>query len=390
MGESGRIQGRPGGETTVKIPPILLAAVAVALLAGGAFFAVGWMKPGLDPWPETAGAAGKSTLAEAKKRTEALQKGRQKGGGKTENRPGLSGEEGEHRVFVSPTLVFLPENPEPVQPLDRKMKTSDGIEVGWKMKYEFEPDDPAVASADPDEDGFTNLEEFTEGTDPTRKESSPAKETKLRTRAARLAKLKISFAEKSGGIYSIRFQTGSKPKEFKGKKGDVFWLMAGPDTLEGFTDEGKLNAAREKAKGSDLPHHAIPLRFADYEEKIEKVKDAKVGGIEVEMDNSVVTLERKDALPGLHKLIFSPPQRPHSLVWEVGTVKFFTPAGGGKEIGTYQEGETFLYEGKEFAVTSLLEGGKAKLSNLNEPGKTLIVPPEAAEPAAPAPTPPAQ
>ena len=78
------------------------------------------------------------------------------------------------------------------------------------------------------------------------------------------------------------------------------------------------------------------------------------------------------------------------MVWEVGTVKFFTPAGGGKEIGPYQEGETFAYEGKEFAVTSLLEGGKAKLSNLNEPGKTLIVPPEAAEPAAPAPTPPAQ
>ncbi|NDC00614.1 MAG: hypothetical protein EBZ83_04255, partial [Verrucomicrobia bacterium] len=120
-----------------------------------------------------------------------------------------------------------------------------------------------------------------------------------------------------------------------------------------------MNAAREKAKGSGLPAHAIPLRFADYEEKIEKVKDAKVGGIEVEMDNSVVTLERKDALPGLHKLIFSrPPEKPQPLFWEVGTVKFFTPAGGGKEIGRlYQEGETFAYEGKEFAVTSLLEGG---------------------------------
>jgi|GEM_PF-2501692 len=43
----------------------------------------------------------------------------------------------------------------------------DGIPNGWKQQYGLGPFDPAVANADPDGDGFTNLQEYQAGTDPT-------------------------------------------------------------------------------------------------------------------------------------------------------------------------------------------------------------------------------
>jgi beta-glucanase (GH16 family) len=43
----------------------------------------------------------------------------------------------------------------------------DGIPNGWKQQYNFSPFDPTVASADPDGDGMSNLQEYLAGTDPT-------------------------------------------------------------------------------------------------------------------------------------------------------------------------------------------------------------------------------
>jgi hypothetical protein len=43
----------------------------------------------------------------------------------------------------------------------------DGIPNGWKQQYGLDPFDPNVANEDPDGDGFSNLEEFQVGTDPT-------------------------------------------------------------------------------------------------------------------------------------------------------------------------------------------------------------------------------
>jgi len=43
----------------------------------------------------------------------------------------------------------------------------DGIPDSWKIKYGFSVTDPGVASADPDNDGLTNLQEYQLGTDPT-------------------------------------------------------------------------------------------------------------------------------------------------------------------------------------------------------------------------------
>ncbi|MGA2140338.1 MAG: fibronectin type III domain-containing protein [Verrucomicrobiia bacterium] len=42
-----------------------------------------------------------------------------------------------------------------------------GIPNGWKQQYGFDPFDPTADNADPDGDGFTNLQEYLAGTDPT-------------------------------------------------------------------------------------------------------------------------------------------------------------------------------------------------------------------------------
>jgi titin len=48
----------------------------------------------------------------------------------------------------------------------------DGIPNGWKQQYGFDALDPAVADADSDGDGMSNLQEFQAGTDPTNSASA--------------------------------------------------------------------------------------------------------------------------------------------------------------------------------------------------------------------------
>lgn len=362
----------------MKLSSWLLSGVAAAAAAGILYFLAGLLMPGQVSAPEATGGASRPFLAEARKKIEAVQQGRLKLAEMNKELAGLTGKEGEHRVFVSAQLVYLPENAEPVQPLDRKMRTDDGLEVGWKIQYGFDPADPKIKDEDPDGDGFTNLEEFSAKTDPIRKEDSPAKETKLKSRSGEPVALAVSFPEKSGGSYSVRFQVGTKRREYKGKPGDSFWVMAGSDGVEIFSDEGKVKTAQQKAKESGKSSHAIPLRFASYEEKVEKIKDERAGGVEVEVDNSVVVLERKDALMETQRLVFSTPQRPRILSWDVGDIRFFTPASGGVEIGPYRIGELFLFEGKEFAVLDRA-GAKIKLQNRTESQKEPFwVPPDLA------------
>jgi len=289
----------------------------------------------------------------------------------------LPGQEGQHRVFVSAQLVYLPGNPEPVQALDRTMKTEDGIEVGWKMKYGLDPADPEVSGQDPDGDGFTILEEFQAGTDPTNKEDSPAKESKLRARVGETINMAVSFPEKSGGLYTVRFQIANRRKEFKGKPGDSFWVLAGSENLEVFTDETKARQAQQKAKDAGQGGHLIPLQIEGYQEKVEKIKDVTAGGIEVEVDNSELSLRRNDELAGQLRLSFSIPQRPKALSWDVTDIRFYSPVAGVGEIGPFRLGQSFVYEEKKFALMAR-EGAKVQLRDLAGTGeKVFWVPPDA-------------
>jgi len=365
----------------------LLGGAGLALVAGLVFALLGFFMFSPAPSEESVAGATKPWLAEAKKKAEAIGAAREKVVKDSGEFTGLSSLEGGHRVFVSTQLVYLPASAEPVQPLDRKMKTEDGIEVGWKIKHGFDPADPNVRDLDPDGDGFTNGEEFFAKTDPNKKEDSPAKESKLKSRSGEPVPMVLTFPEKSGGTYSIRFQVGGKRREFKGKPNDEFWVMAGPDAIDVFSEESKMVAARAKAKEAGQNNHVIPLKFVSYKEKVEKVKDVKAGGVEVEVDNSFLVLERKDAAAGLHNLTFSTPQRPQTLSWDVGEIRFYTPAGGGVELGPFRVGEKFIFEGNEFSVINR-EGKKIQLRGGAEPGKDgFWVPPEAEFPNSTSPAP---
>jgi len=364
-----------------------LAGVSAAVLT---LFLVGWLLPGGVELPGLVEAKSHPFLAEARKRMESFQilSGGLSGAmRKGIQGYGLTGAEKEHRVFVSPILVYLPKNAEPVQPLDRKMKTDDGIEIGWKMKNGFDPADPGVAEQDPDQDGFTNLEEFAANpqTDPSRKEDSPAKESKLKSRSRSPAPMQVSFVEKLGGDLTIRFQVGQKRAEFKGKVGDVGWIILGPGVLTVFKDQEKMNAAVSKAKEAGQNSHVIPVKILSYLEKIEKIKEAKTGGVEIEKDNSTLLLQRNDALQEQVTLSFSIPTDPRTVIWEVGEIVFFTPSSGGKELGPYRVGEIFTFGEKEFAILKR-EGDKIQLAIRGGPEPRLFwVPPEPA-PRSPAPS----
>jgi hypothetical protein len=106
--------------------------------------------------------------------------------------------------------------------------------------------------------------------------------------------------------------------------------------------------------------------------------------VEVEVDNSVAVVERMDAVTGRQKLVFSTPQRPQVLAWDVGEIRFYTPVAGGTELGPFRVGEIFSFEGKEFAVVGR-EGKKIQLQHRSDPdkGKEFWVPPEATAPSAP-------
>lgn len=352
------------------------AAVGLAILTGAGYLLTGLIQPGQPQAAELAAGSGKAWLADAKRKVQELQTKRDELRQEQSRWSRFQGKEGEHRVFVSAQLVYLPDNPEPVQPLDRRMKTDDGLEIGWKIKYGFDPADPAVAMQDPDGDGFSNLEEYTASppTDPLRKEDSPAKESKLKSRSGDPVSMSLTFPEKSGGLFTIRFQVGAKRRDFKGKPGDRFWLMAGPEGVEVFSEESKMNSAREKAKGAGKNSHVIPCKLLSYQEKIEVIRDVKAGGVEVEVDNSELTLERQDCVPESLKLIFSSPQRPRVLSWDVGEILLHTPAGGGTMLGPFRVGETFSFEGNEFAVVGR-EGKKIQLQNRTDTDrKTFWVP----------------
>src|SRR6476659_10499502 len=90
----------------------------------------------------------------------------------------------------------------------------------WFEKYGLPIEDADVLDQDPDKDGFTNLDEWRGGTDPTKKDSHPDYITKLHLVSATEEPFAYIFASRTKDKFGINSVNENEPTHFL-KVGDV-------------------------------------------------------------------------------------------------------------------------------------------------------------------------
>jgi len=90
----------------------------------------------------------------------------------------------------------------------------------WFEKYGLPIEDADVLDQDPDKDGFTNLDEWQGGTDPTKKDSHPDYTTKLHLVSATEEPFRYIFSSRIKDKFGINTIDQSEPTQFL-KVGDV-------------------------------------------------------------------------------------------------------------------------------------------------------------------------
>jgi hypothetical protein len=339
----------------MKLKPWWVGGGAGLAIFGLVAVAVGFFQPG---WPEPVEippSGGKSSVVEVKQKTAEF---RSKVGKLDESKKKINDELSKHRVFVSRSLVFLPKQAEPVQPLNPDQVTDDGIQVGWKLRYGFSPEDPGVAAQDEDQDGFTNLEEYEKKTNPQDPTSSPPKWDKVRISSVEKKIMVVSLAGKTPGQYTLRFKIGkdSKNVDVSVQIGDKLWVVSassGVKILKGeMTDELKQAVAKMECP------HVIPLIIKDYKEDVGMRMNPNTQ-TENEYDDSMLIIDRQDALGGIVKIMVNYQGLSRGAAWNVGDIRLRSSVPGEGEMGPYREGQTFTYSGQQFAV---MEGSPGKVS----------------------------
>jgi len=327
----------------MKLSPWWVGGVGGLVALGVVGLTFGFFQPGWPDPVETPPGGGKSGAAELKQKandltTKVAELDKKKSGWKDE----LSG----HRVFVSRSLVFLPKESEPVQPLNPAQVTEDGIQVGWKLKYGFSPEDPEVGQQDEDQDGFTNLEEYEKKTDPKDITSSPSKWVKVKIESVDPTKLTVGLSGKSEGRYTLRFKIGPKPKDVDVVVGDKLWVVAAAKGLEILKSDEEV---KSKVGGTNLCPHAIPLLVKEYKEDKGEKMDEKTK-TKNEYDDSMLVLQRLDEINEKFEIKIDERGKSRGVDWSVGDVKFISSIPGEGQMGPYRVGQDFFYAGKNFVL----------------------------------------
>jgi len=112
----------------------------------------------------------------------------------------------------------------------------DGIPDSWALQYGFSPLDSSVANADPDGDGFSNLQEYLAGTDPTNSASA----------------MRITSVTRAGTLNTITWSSVN---------GKTYHLQS-TDTLPGtFTDVAGPDITASGSSTSTNDTTGVPARF---------------------------------------------------------------------------------------------------------------------------------
>ena len=302
---------------------------------------MGFFLPGSLPTQEMPSSSGKSAYVDFTKKSDQVF-GRLESVNKQLNNSEVANIK--HRVFVSRTLVFLPDDKqEPVQPLNRSLKMPDGIEVGWKLDHGFDPSDPELKDTDPDQDGFSNFEEYQKGTDPNDRNSSPSRWVKIKIASVETNSIGIGFSGKSADRFTLRCLYAGKKKDVDVAIGDQIWLVA---STQGFQ---ALKSQEETKKFKDSCPHPIPLKIKAYHDDKGERLDEKTK-TKNDYDDSYLEVERGDALGGVSKIMLDERGKARGVVWSVGDVRLISLVPGEGEMGPYRVGQTFSYAGKEFVI----------------------------------------
>ena len=105
----------------------------------------------------------------------------------------------------------------------------DGMTDDWERKYGLNPQDPSDAALDSDEDGFTNLQEFQDGTDPLDAKSHKDFAVLLRVAKieATILPLKFTGAQKMPDGYRCAFNYIGVNPATKRRESFTLWVKEG-------------------------------------------------------------------------------------------------------------------------------------------------------------------
>jgi hypothetical protein len=343
----------------MKERPMLLAAVAGMALVGLVFGLLGWLLPGQPPLWEPGVSGGKSVLSESKKKLETMD---------SPSAPAEMPAKNAHRVFVSRALVFLPKEEEPVQAMKPEMITEDKIQVGWKLRFGFDPEDPDVASRDDDLDGFSNLEEFQKNTDPRDSQSSPSKWVKLRLASFKPAPMILSFAGTAGDRYTLRLVLENRRKDVSVVLGDQLWIGISAEGPEAWKSQ---DAARKGTEGRPNPH-LIPLKILEFKADVGQRLDPRTQ-IMIDYNDSSLVLERGDGIQETISLLIDERGKARGVTWNMGEIVLASLVPGEGELGPYRAGQIFSYAGRDFLIRDA-SAAKVSLELLPEKEKVEILP----------------
>src|SRR5262249_32481184 len=99
--------------------------------------------------------------------------------------------------------------------LDPDLPMSDGISPLWKKIHHFAINDPNLWCADPDNDGFNNLDEFRANTDPLDRSSSPTALYHLKLLGSETTRISVRFKGyllngKTPGPFQVEIENKSR------------------------------------------------------------------------------------------------------------------------------------------------------------------------------------